>query len=377
MKHVIGLVCPYSFDAPGGVQYHVRDLATELQARGHRVSVLAPAESSVGLPDYFVSAGKAMAVRYNGSVARLSFGPATARRVGHWLAEGDFDLIHVHEPAAPSVGMLAMWQAQVPIVATFHSAQIRSRAMQVAAPVLRSMLEKITARIAVSEDARRTLIDHLGGDAVIIPNGVDTAVFAAARPDERWTATLQAPIICFLGRLDEPRKGLAVFIASVGKILEAVPGARFVVAGQGDEGKAAAIEQLVGAGIDPGRVEFIGRITDGEKCALFSGGAIYVAPQTGGESFGIVLVEAMAAGALVVASNLGAFERVLDHGNAGMLFVNGDGADLARVCIQALADRAASQAITSHAQVWAGRFDWKHVTTQIENVYDIAVGEKK
>ena len=178
----IGLVCPYSWDVPGGVQYHVRDLAGWLRQRGHEVRVLAPAEDESDLPDYLTSCGRAVPVRYNGSVARLTFGPVTAGRVSRWLSEGDFDVVHLHEPMTPSASVIALWAATGPIVATFHTSTLRSRAMLAAHPLLRPSLERITGRIAVSEDARRTVRRHIGGDAVVIPNGVDVAQFAGATP---------------------------------------------------------------------------------------------------------------------------------------------------------------------------------------------------
>ena len=168
----VGIVCPYSWDVPGGVQEHTRDLAEALIDLGLQVSVLAPADDDAALPDYVVPAGRAVAVPYNGSVARLAFGPLSANRVRRWIKDGNFDVLHVHEPAAPSLSLLACWVADGPIVATVHGATTRSRAMHVAEPVLRSALEKINGHIAVSEAARTTLVSHLGGDAVLIPNGV-------------------------------------------------------------------------------------------------------------------------------------------------------------------------------------------------------------
>ena len=182
----IGIVCPYSWDVPGGVQFHVRDLAEVLLARGHDVSVLAPADDDTPLPAYVVPAGRAVPVPYNGSVARVNFGPISAARVRRWLREGEFDVLHIHEPATPSLSVLACWAASGPIVATFHTANLRSRAMLAAYPILEPALEKISARIAVSEDARRTLVEHLGGDAVLIPNGVFVDRFAAAQPEPDW-----------------------------------------------------------------------------------------------------------------------------------------------------------------------------------------------
>ena len=136
----VGIVCPYSFDVPGGVQYHVRDLAEYLLAANHEVSVLAPAEEGTTLPPYVVSSGRAVPVRYNGSVARLNFGVVTASRVSRWLADGSFDVLHIHEPVTPSVAVLALWAAKGPIVATFHTSNLRSLAMQAAYPLRRPSL---------------------------------------------------------------------------------------------------------------------------------------------------------------------------------------------------------------------------------------------
>lgn len=363
----VGIVCPYSFDVPGGVQFHVRDLAESLIARGHEVSVLAPADDETPIPGYITPAGKAVPVKYNGSVARMTFGPVTAARVRRWLAAGNFDVLHLHEPVTPSLSMLALWIAQGPIVATFHTALIRSRALQIAYPLVRQSLEKIDARIAVSEDARRTLVDHLGGDAVVIPNGVEVGTFAAARPDPRWTGTPEAPTIAFLGRLDEPRKGLPVLTAAIPAILEQVPGARFLIAGRGDDGRDAAIATL--GDLAP-HVEFLGGISDEVKAALLSSVDLYIAPQTGGESFGIVLVEAMSAGACVVASNLGAFRRVLDDGAAGALFDVGNPSALADTVLRVLADPSARTAYCSRATEFVRQFDWSTVTAEILAVYD-------
>lgn len=363
----VGIVCPYSFDIPGGVQFHVRDLAAVLREEGHTVEILAPADDDTPLLEGMTSAGRAVPLKYNGSTARLSFGPLTASRVRKWLSQGDFDVVHIHEPVVPSVGLLALWSHQGPIVATFHTAQTRSRALQIVNPVVRPMLEKITARIAVSEDARRTLIEHLGGDAVVIPNGVEIDYFVDAERDERWTGTSDAPTIAFLGRLDEPRKGLPVLTAAIPAILGQHPGARFIIAGGGDEGRDEMISALGPLGR---HAEFLGRISDEDKAALLSSVDLYIAPQTGGESFGIVLVEAMAAGSCVVASNLGAFSRVLDDGRAGALFQNGDSADLARIVIDLLDDPDKRAQYVERAAKWCRRYDWSIVAAQVEAVYE-------
>lgn len=228
------MVCPYAFDVPGGVQYHVRDLAEHLIGRGHDVGVLAPADGMEELPPYVTGCGKSVPVRYNGSVARLTFGPVTSARATRWLEDGAFDVVHIHEPVTPSVSVLALWATEAPVVATFHTSNLRSRAMQAAYPVLRPSLEKIVGRIAVSEAARRTVTSHLGGDAVVIPNGVSVDEFARARSRTEWQGTEERPTLAFLGRIDEPRKGLPILSAAMDEVLRMRPGTRLLIAGPGD-----------------------------------------------------------------------------------------------------------------------------------------------
>ena len=367
----IGIVSPYSFDVPGGVQFHIRDLAEALIERGHTVSVLAPADDDTPVPEYVTAAGRSVPVRYNGAVARMNFGPVAAARVRRWLRAGQFDLLHLHEPVTPSLGMLSLWIADGPIVATFHSSQSRSRILQASYPIVRPALEKIGARIAVSEDARRTLIEHLGGDAVVVPNGVYTQQYVDAAPDPRWTGTPEAPTIAFLGRLDEPRKGLPVLLGAVPSVLRAFPGARFLIAGMGETGPAE-VRELIGDAASA--VEFLGGVSEEDKAALLSSVDVYVAPQTGGESFGIVLVEAMSAGAVVVSSDLGAFRRVLDDGTAGVLFRNGDSADLGRTLVEVLGDPELQARVRARAEQVRGRYDWSVVTDQVLTVYEMVLG---
>jgi phosphatidylinositol alpha-mannosyltransferase len=358
----IGIVCPYSWDVPGGVQFHIRDLAEYFLRQGHEVSVLAPADEDTPLPPYVVSAGRAVPVPYNGSVARLNFGFLSAARVRRWLHEGSFDVIHIHEPTSPSLGLLACWAAQGPIVATFHTSNPRSRAMIAAYAILQAALEKISARIAVSEYARRTLVEHLGGDAVVIPNGVDVDFFARAEPEPAW----QGGTIGFMGRIDEPRKGLPVLMRALPRILAAHPEARLLVAGRGDEKEAVAdLPKELRA-----RVEFLGMISDEDKARFLRSVDLYVAPNTGGESFGIILVEAMSAGAPVLASDLDAFAQVLDHGTAGELFANEDADALADSAIRLLGDPGRRAELRQRGSAHVRRFDWSTVGADILSVYE-------
>lgn len=367
----IGIVCPYSWDVPGGVQFHIRDLAEHLIRLGHHVSVLAPADEGTPLPPYVVSAGRAVPVPYNGSVARLNFGFLSAARVRRWLHEGTFDVIHIHEPASPSLGLLACWAAQGPIVATFHTSNPRSRAMTAAYPILQPALEKISARIAVSEYARRTLVEHLGGDAVVIPNGVDVEFFARAEPKDAWRSqgardSAEGGTLGFIGRIDEPRKGLPVLMRALPRILRARPGARLLVAGRGDEKEAVASLPAEARR----QVEFLGMVSDEDKARLLRSVDVYVAPNTGGESFGIILVEALSAGAPVLASDLDAFAQVLDHGAAGSLFPNEDADALADAAIRLLEDEERRAGLRARGSAHVRRFDWSTVGADILAVYE-------
>lgn len=364
----VGMVCPYSWDMPGGVQVHIRDLAEELMERGHDVSVLAPADDETVVPPYVVKAGRAVPIRYNGSVARLTFGPVSASRVRRWLSDGAFDVVHVHEPASPSLGLLTLWWADVPVVATFHQANPRSRAMSAAYGILQSAFEKISARIAVSEEARTLPVQHLGGDPVLIPNGLYVDRFAGAAPRSDWQG--EGGTLSFLGRLDEPRKGLPVLLTAWPRIHAARPGVRLLVAGRGD---VEEIRRGVPADCRDD-VLFLGGVSDEEKAAMLASSDVYIAPHTGGESFGIVLAEAMAAGAPVLASDLVAFRAVLDDGRLGELVPVGDADALAAAAIDLLADEARRDKLRAAASVGVRRFDWETVASEILGVYEMAIG---
>jgi phosphatidylinositol alpha-mannosyltransferase len=364
----IGIVCPYTWDVPGGVQQHVRDLAEALFASGHEVSVIAPADDDAPLPPYVVSAGRAVPVPFNGSVARLSFGFLSASRVRRWIREGSFDVLHVHEPAAPSLGLLACWAADGPIVATFHASFGRSRALSAAGPILQSALEKITARIAVSEKARRTLVDHLGGDAVLIPNGVTTERYAMAEPLPGWPGDDGA--IGFLGRMDEQRKGLPVLLRAFETLGRERPGLRLLLAGPGD---ADEVRARVPAGLRD-RVVNLGLVSEADKIRALHSVDVFVAPNTGGESFGIVLAEAMSAGAPILASDIEAFRRVLLDGRAGALFPVGDAAALAATAAELLDDAPRRKQLSAEAKAAVRAYDWSTVARDVVRVYETVAG---
>lgn len=354
----IGLVCPYDWSSPGGVKQHVHDLALSLIDLGHYVNVLTPATDESELPSFVTSAGSAIGLPYNGSVARIKFDPPAFTRTRNWIKQNHFDILHLHEPTSPSPSIIAAWSARGPIVATHHTSNERSYAAKNMQFLLQPMMEKISARIAVSEEAKRTMVTHLGGDAVIIPNGVrvsDFTRFPAKNID-------QGPFrILFLGRIDEPRKGLRVLLDALPKVVE----------------KFGDIEcQIVGPGemedFDPvikNNLKFKGMLSTVEKARAYSMSDVYLAPNLGGESFGIVLLEAMSAGAVVLASDLPAFQKVLMQGKAGALFETGKSEDLARQLIKLLEDQALRREFRNVGFARAKEFDWSNIVKQILDVY--------
>lgn len=354
-------MCPYAWDVPGGVQAHVRDQAETLIEMGHDVSVITPVEDPDALPSYAVDGGRPRPVPYNGSVARLTFGVKATARVRRWIREGEFDVLHVHEPLAPSLGVLACWAARGPIVATVHSSIERSRVLITGYYLAQTALEKISALVAVSEHARRTIVDHLGGDAVLIPNGVRVDHYEGAQPLRTWSG----PAIGFLGRMDEPRKGLPILLQAFAGIRVHVPGATLVLMGPGDPD-----DVLSGVPADVrADIVSLGRVDEGDKARALASLDAYVAPNTGGESFGIVLLEAMAAGAPVVASDLDAFARVLDGGRCGALFPVGDATALEDAVVSLLGDPAARAQLVEAGARRVTAYDWRTVAGDLIDVY--------
>jgi phosphatidylinositol alpha-mannosyltransferase len=360
----IGIVCPYSFEVPGGVQAHVVDLAKALRKRGHAVDVLAPADEDTPLPDFVRPTGRAVGIPYNGSVARLSFGPVSYRRVRRWIRDHDFDVLHLHEPTTPSLSLLALMIADGPIVATFHTSTHRSRTLSAFQPVLRPFLEKITARIAVSALARRVQVEHLGGDAVEIPNGVDVEFFARQEPLPGYPR--DGGTVGFVGRFTEPRKGMPVLLDALKRLTPELPNLELLVVGGGDQDE---LRRQAG----PVRLNLLGQADDVVKARALRSVDVYCAPNTGGESFGMILTEAMSAGATVVGSDLDAFRRVLDDGRAGVLFPTGDPVALAEALRGMLVSpqRRASYVAAARQRVLA--FDWTMLSGQVLRVYEQAI----
>lgn len=360
------MVCPYSLAVPGGVQNHVLALSQALRAMGHQVEVLAPTGGDLPLPASVTSTGRSVSVPYNGSQVPLSFGPLSFARVRRWLHDHDFDVVHLHEPTAPSVSLLALAVARGPIVATHHAATARSRTLAAVRGMLQPQLEKVTARIAVSPMARRVQVEHLGGDAVEIPNGVDVAAFADAAALPGYPR--DGGTVGFVGRYDEPRKGMRVLLDAARVLAHSRPGLRLLVVGGGD---AAALRRKAGPDL-AGRLELLGAADEATKASALRSVDVCCAPNLAGESFGMVLTEAMAAGTPVVASDLDAFRRVLDDGRTGLLVPPGDAGGLAVALGRVLADGRLRATLSAAGRDRAAALDWPEVAGQVLRVYQSA-----
>jgi len=363
----IGMVCPYGWDTPGGVQIHIKELAEHFISLGHYVSVIAPVsdESSVTEP-WLVSAGRPLAVPFNGSVARVAFGPVATSRVRQWIASNEFDLLHLHQPEVPSLSLIACWSAEGPMVGTFHTAAAKQRTLVAAGPILEPIIEKLTARIAVSEMARETLREHFETDAVVIPNGLDTSKYSSAQRRDEWS---KEQTIGFLGRFEEPRKGLSVLLEALPLLVKKNPNLRILVAGPGDSEKVLKSIPLSLRS----RINFLGRLSESEKADFLKSVTVYVAPNTGGESFGIILTEAMAAGATIVASDIPAFAEVLQSGEYGSLFISENSQSLATVIDGLLKNEQKRRELSQSGIEGADKYDWKSVAAQISDVYEMAL----
>jgi phosphatidylinositol alpha-mannosyltransferase len=358
-------VSPYSWDVPGGVQIHVRELSAHLRQLGHEVYILAPGRTR-GRRDGALIVGRAVPVRGNGSVARISFGPQVASEVGRALRDVAPDIIHVHEPLVPSVSMHAVLQANAPVVATFHSNVGRERTsslwFKLAVPMIRPVWNRIARRIAVSEAARHSVCSRMGdGNLTIVPNGVDVGRFANAVPAQLPPGRH----LLFVGRLEE-RKGFPIAVEAFQHLARVYSDLRLLVIGDGSERDAVdRLEASVRS-----RVDMLGRVEDDRLASYLKAAALYIGPATGGESFGIVLAEAMAAGKPIVASDIDGYRDVARDGLEALLVPPGDATALVAAVREVLDDRRLAQSLGDAGARRAHEFDWDSVSQRVVGVYD-------
>lgn len=333
----IGIVCPYSFAVPGGVQNHVLGLAGWLSGAGDEVGILGPGQPTETQfqtnqlsAEQFTSVGEGVALRWNGSTARVRLGPGSWRATRRWLDLG-WDVVNIHEPLAPSIGFAAVAQSRVPTLATCHTQTESIRLMRLANQALR---RKLFGAVAVSQAAAEVCRASLGFDPMICGNGLWL-------PEPPSGCERDPNLVTFLGRFDEPRKGLALLLEAWPEVLKQLPHLKLVVAGPGNVPRAQ--NQLPMHTKDS--VSFLGEISDNEKTRLLYRSSVYVAPNLGGESFGIILTEALAASTRIVASDLEAFRAVLtdaDQRLVGRLFATGDAQSLAEAIVGELAGETAT-----------------------------------
>lgn len=359
----IALVCPYDWQAAGGVQVHVASLATQLLQRGHEAVVLAPTVAMPAEP-WVRSVGRPVRVPYRGTVAPIA--PLAYRRTRAVLAEVRPDVVHVHEPLTPSASMYATLASRAPVVATAHAYLDRSRVMELAAPVLRRVWSRVSIGVAVSHAAATFLRRALPEAALeIVPNGVDVRAFADAEPRAGLPPGRR---IVWAHRLD-PQKGFFVAVAAFAKVLAEVPDAVLLVAGDGRDREALRL--LTPAARE--RVHLLGVVANDRLPAIHAGCDAFIASAVGQESFGISLVEAMAAGLPVVASDIPGYREVVTDGVEGVLVPPRDPEALAAALVRILREPRLAERLGGAGRERALAFDWPIVVDRLEELYGRAI----
>lgn len=358
----VAMVSPYDIDVPGGVQGHVRHLADHLRAAGDEVTVVAPGRRS---RSGIEAVGRSIGIPFNDSVAPITLDPLAVRRVRAALADLRPDVVHVHEPAVPIVSLAAATWGRAATVATFHAWSDTARAYRTLRPVLGRALRGLDARIAVSSAAAAFHGRALGlapGRFQVIPNGVDVARFADARP----FPSVARPNLVFVGRL-EPRKGLQDLVRAFVLLKADHPDLRLYVVGDGPERDRCQALLPTRLRSD---VVFLGRVDDDEVPRVLASASVFVSPARGGESFGIVLAEAMAAGAPLVASDLPGYRSVATDGVNARLVPPRDPGALAKAIGLMLANPAMAAALADQARHDVERLDWPVVAARVRAVHD-------
>lgn len=345
----------------GGVTEHVEGSAAALAARGHKVAILAPGPVRAGDRPEVVRIGRRVAIPWKGASAGFTTGPGLLPRLRELLVPARFDVVHVHEPLTPLLPGAAVWIAHaqgVPVVATFHAGAESDLPYQLLRRPLGAVMARIDRRIAVSEVARDLIDFYFPGDYAIVPNGVDP---------ERFTPTPRPGdgTIVYAGRLD-PRKGVEVLVRALPGVRARVPEARLLLVGDGPERRAL---EALAKRLAPDAVRFVGGVPNVELPAWYAKGDVACFPSTRNESFGIVILEAMAAGRPVVASDTPGYRVLIEDGRTGRHFRSGDPADLARVLVELLTEPARAEPLIAAGQRTAHAHSWDYIAAQLEPEY--------
>jgi phosphatidyl-myo-inositol alpha-mannosyltransferase len=369
------LVSPYDYMHPGGVTEHVRHLAATLRERGHEVTVLAPSSrvgDDHGIPGY-VRIGRSVPIKTNGSVARIALSFHLVRRVRALLDDSDFDVVHYHEPLVPSLPITVLRFHRGANVATFHANARRNLGYYYGRPFLGRYFKRLHACIAVSVPARDFISRYFPGDYRIVPNGIDTARF---RPDHAAVAELRTPgmkTLLFVGRMEQ-RKGFGILLEAYAQLRRRRSDIRLVAVGEGPQ-REGYERQVDSFGIPD--VLFCGRISNEMLPRYYTSADIFCSPATGGESFGIVLLEAMASGVPVLASAIPGFTTVIDGGKDGLLVPPNQPRVLAQAIDTLINDDELCRSMRANGLRTAQQYDWHRVTDSILDVYDEARGRSR
>ncbi len=364
----IGLVTPYVYPLPGGVNEHVRYLYENLRLHGHDVRIIS---SSHGLQRAsegdIIRLGKGFSMPMNGSVGTVTLSPRYLGLIDTMLEREQFDVLHFHEPFVPFLSLILLRRSKSVNIATFHAYAGFSLSYEFGRRVMQGHARLLHGRIAVSAAARHFIDRYFPGDYKVIPNGVDVDRFRRAVPVARWQDGTRN--ILFVGRL-EPRKGLLDLLKAYRILRKAACPCRLLVVGSGPQEREARryvmTRRLAG-------VEFLGRVTDAEKAQLFRTADVFAAPATGRESFGIVLLEAMAAGAPIVASDIHGYKGVVRRGEQGLLVEPGEPKALAGAIGRLLADDGLRATMSASGMARAEEFSWERVTARVEAYYAFVI----
>lgn len=366
----IALVSPYDYPYPGGVTEHIAALDQQFRALGHDTRIIAASSTDEDvLGEHVIKVSGAVSpVPYSGSTARITLSPQIYRRVKKILQDEKFDVVHVHEPAAPMLSPAVLRHSHALNVGTFHAYRESNFIYEYARPLLKRVFNRLDGRIFVSEAVRDYVTRYFPGDYVVIPNGIDVVRFASPdlKPIERFNDG--RPSILFVGRMEQ-RKGFRHLIRAYPYVKEAIPEARLLVVGAfSDQEKApflryARTHKLHG-------VHFVGYVSPEELPRYYHTATIFCAPSTGFESFGIVLLEAMAAGLPIVASDIAGYRSVLENGQEGLLVPPGDEQAMARAVVDLLRDPARRAQMSECGKRKAAQYDWSLIAQRVLAYYN-------
>lgn len=365
----IALVSPYDPGHPGGVFEHIGHLRSEFLAAGHDVTVLAPRGRKGGLEvgDRSYGIGRTVPIPANGSMVRVTFDVTLYNAVKTLLRNEQFDVIHLHEPLIPVLPYLVLLNSRAVNVATFHAFRSSSPWYTAFKPYMAFMMSRLDARMAVSVPARDFVFQYFPGQYEIVPNGIDVARFRHVEPFP-W-ASDGTPRILFVGRYNEPRKGFKYLLRAMPLVHQQFPEARLVVVGGGKPERFEGTFERYGVR----NVEFVGRASPADLPRYYASCDLFCAPSTSGESFGIVLLEAMASGRPVVAGDIPGYRSVITPGHDGLLAPPKDANALALALVRVLADSPLRTRLAAAGMVTADRYAWPQIATRVLGVYERAM----